>query len=446
MTITTLGDRGGGPLGDKSRWVSELERALLEGEIDVAVHSAKDVPAELAEGLELVAIPARADPRDAICGAPSLAELAPGARVGTSSLRRAAQLRAARDDLEVVELRGNVDTRLRKLAEGECDALVLARRRAGSASGGTAEAGGVLDELVPAAGQGALALEARAGAPTPVVRRPSTIADATACVTAERELDARARRLLQHPRRRARPAARRRRARAHGWVGLARRLGVDARRAQRRLPDAGRRGRGADARRGRRELLRAPSGAGWRDRLPGRAPVPAIPGLLTARALELIAAADVIVYDRLIPARALDGARPDAELIYAGKEGGGPSVPQEEIDAAAGRARAAGRAVVRLKGGDPFVFGRGGEEAEALRAAGIAFEVVPGVTAGVAGAGLRRDPGDPSRRGQRGGVRHRPRGSGQARVRRSTGRRWRRSRARWSSTWACASCRRSPRG
>jgi uroporphyrinogen III methyltransferase / synthase len=112
---------------------------------------------------------------------------------------------------------------------------------------------------------------------------------------------------------------------------------------------------------------------------------PGDPGLLTARALELIAAADVIVYDRLIPARALDGARPDATLIYAGKEGGGPSMPQSEIDRLLITHGSSGVAVVRLKGGDPFVFGRGGEEAEALREAGVTFEVVPGVTAGVAG-------------------------------------------------------------
>ncbi len=110
------------------------------------------------------------------------------------------------------------------------------------------------------------------------------------------------------------------------------------------------------------------------------------PGLLTARALELIAAADVIVYDRLIPDSALDGAGPRAQLLYAGKEGGGPSMPQAEIEALLLEHGAAGASVVRLKGGDPFVFGRGGEEAEALRAAGIPFEVVPGVTAGVAAA------------------------------------------------------------
>jgi uroporphyrinogen III methyltransferase/synthase len=111
---------------------------------------------------------------------------------------------------------------------------------------------------------------------------------------------------------------------------------------------------------------------------------PGDPGLMTARALELIAAADVIIYDRLIPSGALDGARADAQLIYAGKEGGGPSMPQEEIERLLVSHGSGGSMVVRLKGGDPFVFGRGGEEAEELRAAGVDFEVVPGVTAGVA--------------------------------------------------------------
>jgi uroporphyrinogen III methyltransferase/synthase len=111
---------------------------------------------------------------------------------------------------------------------------------------------------------------------------------------------------------------------------------------------------------------------------------PGDPGLLTARAVELIGAAEVILYDRLIPATALDGARADAELVFVGKEGRGPSVPQAQTEALMIEHARRGRTVVRLKGGDPFVFGRGGEEAIALRAAGIPFEVVPGVTAGVA--------------------------------------------------------------
>ena len=184
VTVTVAGDRGAA-VGDKSRWVSELERALLERRIDIAVHSAKDVPSELPPGLELVAIPERADPRDAICGAASLRSLAPGARVGTSSLRRAAQILAAREDLEVVPVRGNVDNRLRKLAEGECDALVLALaglQRLGRGDAAT----GTLDELVPAAGQGALALEARAGEAGAVAALRDPLA--SACVGAEREL------------------------------------------------------------------------------------------------------------------------------------------------------------------------------------------------------------------------------------------------------------------
>lgn len=186
VEITTLGDRGA-PVQDKSRWVSELERALLDGRIDLAVHSAKDVPTELEEGLELVAVPERADARDAICGAAGLDGLPRGARVGTSSLRRTAQIRALRDDVEVVSLRGNVDTRLRKLADGEAEALVLAL--AGLQRLGRADAaGGVIDEFVPAAGQGALALEARVGAfdggRLASVNHPPS----QACVTAERHL------------------------------------------------------------------------------------------------------------------------------------------------------------------------------------------------------------------------------------------------------------------
>jgi uroporphyrinogen III methyltransferase / synthase len=119
---------------------------------------------------------------------------------------------------------------------------------------------------------------------------------------------------------------------------------------------------------------------------------PGDPGLITARALELIASADVVLYDRLIPAGALEGARADAELRYVGKRPGAPSLPQEEISGLLVEHAQAGRSVVRLKGGDPFVFGRGGEEAQALSAAGIPFEVVPGVTSGLAAAAYAAIP------------------------------------------------------
>jgi hydroxymethylbilane synthase len=159
VVVNTSGDRGE-RTGDKARWVDTIEQALLDRSIDLAVHSAKDVPSVLGDGLELVGAPARADPRDVLCGAGSLAQLPQGARVGTSSLRRTAQLRALREDLRPVELVGNVDTRLRRLEEGAFDAIVLAG--AGLQRLGR-QGGAPLDELIPAAGQGTLALQARSG-------------------------------------------------------------------------------------------------------------------------------------------------------------------------------------------------------------------------------------------------------------------------------------------
>ena len=163
VPLVTGGDAGAGPQ-DKSRWVDELERALRDGRVDLAVHSAKDLPTELAPGLELLGAPARAGPEDALCGCADIEALAPGSRVGTSSLRRIDQLRSARADVEVVPLRGNVDTRLAKLGSEQLDAIVLARAGL-QRLGREAEAGALLDpsRFVPAPGQGALALEGRAG-------------------------------------------------------------------------------------------------------------------------------------------------------------------------------------------------------------------------------------------------------------------------------------------
>ncbi len=153
--------RGLTPSADKSRFVKEIEEALLVGEIDLAVHSAKDVPAEFPRGLLLQALPGRADPRDALCGAGSLEDLPEGAVVGTSSLRRRALLLSVRPDLDVRDLRGNVDTRLRRLADGDFDAIVLAQ--AGLDRLGRGDEGSPLDPgvFVPAAGQGCLAVQMR---------------------------------------------------------------------------------------------------------------------------------------------------------------------------------------------------------------------------------------------------------------------------------------------
>ena len=137
---------------------------------------------------------------------------------------------------------------------------------------------------------------------------------------------------------------------------------------------------------------------------------PGDPGLMTVRARELIAAADVILYDRLIPPGALDGARADAELVYVGKMGGGPQMPQEEIDRLLVQYGTGERTVVRLKGGDPFVFGRGGEEALVLRAAGHPVRGRAGHHGGDRRARLRRHPGHAPRARERRRVRDRARG------------------------------------
>src|SRR5437868_1021718 len=148
-------------VGTKGLFTKEIEEALLDGRADLAVHSLKDLPTELPPGLVLAAIPPREDPRDAVVGK-RLAELPRGARVGTSSLRRAAQLRKLRPDLAIESVRGNVDTRLRKLDEGQYDAILLAA--AGLKRLGWADRIAEIlpvDAMCSAVGQGALAIETR---------------------------------------------------------------------------------------------------------------------------------------------------------------------------------------------------------------------------------------------------------------------------------------------
>ena len=167
VDVTTTGDRNDAPLaqlGGTGVFVSALREALLDGRIDVAVHSLKDLPTAPAAGLALAAVPLREDPRDVVVARDglTLGELPAGSRVGTGSPRRAAQLHALGLGLEIVDIRGNVDTRIRKVREGAYDAVLLAR--AGLARiGRLEEATEVLDPLLmlPAPGQGALAVETR---------------------------------------------------------------------------------------------------------------------------------------------------------------------------------------------------------------------------------------------------------------------------------------------
>jgi len=192
LPMKTTGDRLEGPLtqvGGKGLFVKEIEEALLDGRADLAVHSAKDLPAAIPEGLALVAFPERADPRDALLArerGSTLLELPEGARVGTGSLRRAAQLRALRPDFQIVPLRGNVPTRVRKLDEDDLDAVVVAC--AGLERLGLAER---IDErvatdvMLPAVSQGILALEGRQN--DALARDVAVLTDADTAVQAAAE-------------------------------------------------------------------------------------------------------------------------------------------------------------------------------------------------------------------------------------------------------------------
>lgn len=192
VPMTTSGDRGGDPYSDpagvKGLFVTEIERALRDGEIDLAVHSAKDLPARDDEDLAIAAVPERLSPLDVLVTRHG--ELGAGSRVGTSSVRRQAQVFRWRPDVLVKDVRGNVDTRLRKLAEGEVDALILA-------AAGLLRLGVVpehaqpmsISEMVPAPGQGCLAVQARSDdeATIPAVS-PLDHAPSRDALTAERAL------------------------------------------------------------------------------------------------------------------------------------------------------------------------------------------------------------------------------------------------------------------
>jgi hydroxymethylbilane synthase len=196
ILIKTTGDKithsTVGQIGLKGVFIKELEDALLESRVDLAVHSMKDVPTEIPRGLAFPAITRREDPRDCLVsrGGKKLAELPANARIGTSSLRRQAQLRHLRPDLELHDLRGNVDTRLRKLEEGLCDAIVVAKAgldRLGASAKITEIFGA--EAMLPAVGQGALGIEARAE-DAELLRALAGLDDAMtrAGVTAERSL------------------------------------------------------------------------------------------------------------------------------------------------------------------------------------------------------------------------------------------------------------------
>lgn len=400
--------------GGKGVFVSEFEEALQRGELDFAVHSGKDLPMELADGLEIVGIPRRGDVRDvlvsrtdgelerkALCGETIV--------VGTSSLRRQIQMEIIGPKrwngaaVKCENLRGNVQTRLKKLAEGQYDVIVLAAaglQRLGiltkddSHQEDTALSGDgcfrftYLDweEMIPAGCQGILAVEGRKGNPVNEIAEKITDRETALCFRLER----RVLKLLN--------------AGCHEPIGVCSRifgeeltvrgiyregngtpvyadwkgnikdweLAADEV-AEMLKGDKENNGNNGEQKTAKTSGCVILAGAG-----------PGDPGLITVKSVEALRSCDAVVYDSLASEDFLKEVKPECEKIYVGKRAGHHSMKQEEINRILVEQAKMGRRVVRLKGGDPFVFGRGGEEILELQKEGIPYEVIPGVTSAVA--------------------------------------------------------------
>ena len=363
-----------------------LEHALLSGAIDVAVHSCKDLPLDLAPGTTIGAALPRGATDDALVSfdGGALASLPREARVGTCSQRRAAQLHRLRPDLVAVPIRGTVEQRLQQIGEGRFHAAVLAV--AGLERLGRSDAISERfshEEMMPEAGQGAIVLQIRASdadiraVAVTIDDRPTRLA-----ILAERALS----RLIAE--RTGLIAA------AVATVGddielRGRALSTDGR----IVVDAVRRGIDPVALAGELadEMIRAldaPSDSPVSRLSRGAVALvgagPGDPGLLTVRGQRLLREADVILYDRLLDATLLDEAPPHALRIDVGKAPGNHTLPQEDINALLVEHARRGRRVVRLKGGDPCVFGRGHEELRHCIESEVPCELVPGVTSAIA--------------------------------------------------------------
>ena len=363
-------------IGDKGLFVKEIEEQLLSGGIHLAVHSMKDMPAHPAQGLAFSKLWKRADARDVLIlrEKHSLEELPRNAVIGTGSARRAKQLKHLRSDLKIIDIRGNVDTRLRKMQEQKLDGIVLAAaglKRLGIEDKITCYFS--TDEMIPAPAQGILALEIKkeniklqamldslsdfdtnlAGSTERAfleeIGGDCHLPVGAFCKIADgkinlrtvygREYDERlyyAEALGETPVQTAREAAKKIRAQMAGTVYLV--------------------------------------GAG-----PGAA------GLITVKGMELVKGADCIIYDRLASPELLLFAKKSCEKIYAGKENHHHIMKQEEINRLLVKKSMEYEKIVRLKGGDSYVFGRGGEEALFLKECGVKFEIVPGVSSAIAG-------------------------------------------------------------
>jgi len=375
----------------KGLFVKEIEDALLDDKIDLAVHSLKDVPTELPQGLIIAAITKRVDPRDVLIsrGGLSLDELPQDSRVGTSSLRRKLQLLFYRRDLQIVPLRGNLDTRLRKLREGEIGAIVVA-------AAGLIRLGWQnriiqylpYEIMLPAGGQGALGIEIREkDEEIKRILQSLNHHDSWVVTTAERCFLHRLGGGCQVP------------VATLGQV-QGKKISLEAMVAasngekilkkkmvgSKKNPDE--LGLELAERIISNGFKKTSSGFIFEKRhSSGRVYLvgagPGNPGLITLKGVECIKKADLIIYDRLVSKQFRDYAKDNCKFVYMGKLPG-ESSSQTRINQMMIREAKKGKIIVRLKGGDPFIFGRGGEEVEFLADNNVDFEVIPGISSALA--------------------------------------------------------------
>ena len=400
-------DRPLSQVGQKGVFVSEFETALLEGRIDLAVHSGKDLPARLADGLDILAVLPRADARDVLvlprrgawendgcedAALQAFAALPEGAVIGTGSLRRQLYGKRLCPQASFRLIRGNVDSRLKKLESGGYDGIILAKAGLDRLGITERERERFLFlpipecRFLPAACQGIIAVEGRCQ--DDFLRLAAAVDDRLTRIAFETERRA----LFNFGADCSAPAA--------AYCRILKPDGADGQ-AQKAcglwvelsVMYAGRERSGTAPETQRLALadslcrkVREASGQGEREA--GKVWLVGAgcggPELITVKGLSLVKSCDVLLYDSLSAKELLDRTRPDCERIDVGKRYGGRAASQEEINRLLIQKAQEGKTVVRLKGGDPYVFGRGGEEMLALLEAGIACEEVPGISSAFA--------------------------------------------------------------
>ena len=364
-------------IGDKGLFVKELEEKILSHEVDIGVHSMKDLPSSPAPGLIFSQTWEREDPRDVLIlrEKNSLEELAPGSVIGTGSKRREFQLKRLRPDLKVVNIRGNVDTRLRKMEELKLDGIILAA--AGLHRLGMQERITMYltpEQMISAPAQGALALEIREGEEK-LLKLLNALSDEGSAVLIKAE-----RGFLQkiggdcHV-----PVGAVCQRKENGIYELRAMFGNETGSKQAYAVVQGTKA----------DELANEAAVQIRRKMAGTVTLvgggPGDAGLITVKGLKAVREADCIVYDRLSSPELLEEAKPGCEFVYVGKASHHHTMKQAGINRLLVEMSMKYDKTVRLKGGDPYVFGRGGEEGIYLKENGVPFEVVPGVTSAIAG-------------------------------------------------------------